>query len=50
VTGFASPDLEVAAASVISGPYDVPGTGLRQAAIVDPQGTPLSLTQPPGLA
>ena len=37
-------------ASVISGPYDVPGTGLRQAAIEDHQGAPLSLTQPPGLA
>jgi predicted enzyme related to lactoylglutathione lyase len=37
-------------ATVISGPYDIPGAGMRQAAIADPQGAPLSLTQPPGLA
>ena len=34
---------------VLAGPYDVPGTGLRQAAIRDPQGAVLTLTQPPGL-
>jgi uncharacterized protein len=33
---------------VVAGPYDVPNTGLRQAAVVDPQGAALSLTQPPG--
>ena len=30
-------------------PYDIPGTGLRQGAFVDPQGAAFSLTQPPGL-
>jgi uncharacterized protein len=35
-------------AGVISGPYEVPGTPLRQGAITDPQGATLSLTQPPG--
>ena len=34
---------------VITGPYDIPNTGLRQAVIVDPQGATVSLTQPPGL-
>jgi uncharacterized protein len=34
---------------VISGPYDVPDVGMRQAVIADPQGATLSLTQPPGL-
>jgi predicted enzyme related to lactoylglutathione lyase len=33
---------------VLSGPYDVPNTGLRQAVVVDPQGASLSLTEPPG--
>ena len=33
---------------VLTGPYDVPNTGLRQAVVVDPQGARLSLTQPPG--
>ena len=35
---------------VISGPYDVPNVGMRQAVVADPQGATLSLTQPPGLA
>jgi predicted enzyme related to lactoylglutathione lyase len=34
---------------VLTGPYDVPGTGLKQAVIADPQGATLSLTQPPGV-
>jgi hypothetical protein len=36
--------------TVISGPDDIPGTGLRQAVIIDPQGATLSLTRPPGVA
>ncbi len=35
---------------VITGPYDIPDLGMRQAVIADPQGATLSLTQPPGLA
>jgi uncharacterized protein len=35
---------------VTSGPSDVPNTGLRQAAVVDPWGARLTLTQPPGYA
>jgi DNA-binding HxlR family transcriptional regulator len=27
---------------------DIPGTGLRQGAFIDPQGASFSLTQPPG--
>jgi uncharacterized protein len=34
---------------VIAGPYEIPNTGLRQAALVDPQGATFSLTQPPGV-
>ena len=34
---------------VLSGPSDVPNVGMRQAAIADPQGAVVSLTQPPGL-
>jgi predicted enzyme related to lactoylglutathione lyase len=34
---------------VLADPYDVPNTGLRQAAVVDPQGASLTLTQPPGV-
>jgi uncharacterized protein len=34
---------------VITGPYDVPDVGMRQAVIEDPQGATLSLTQPPGV-
>jgi hypothetical protein len=33
---------------VLTGPYAVPNTGLRQAVVADPQGASLSLTQPPG--
>jgi uncharacterized protein len=35
---------------VLAEPYDVPNTGLRQGAFVDPQGAAFSLTQPPGLS
>jgi predicted enzyme related to lactoylglutathione lyase len=49
-------DLDAAAAKVeelggrvLTPPYDIPGTGLRQAAFMDPQGATFSLTQPPGL-
>jgi hypothetical protein len=33
---------------VLTEPYDVPNTGLRQAVVADPQGATFSLTQPPG--
>lgn len=36
-------------ATVVSGPNDIPGAEMRQAVIADPQGAPVSLTQPPGL-
>jgi predicted enzyme related to lactoylglutathione lyase len=39
-----------AGGEVLAAPYDVSGTGLRQAVIRDPQGALLSLTQPPGAA
>jgi len=48
-------DLDAAAATVdelggrvLTPPYDIPGTGLRQAELADPQGATFSLTQPPG--
>jgi predicted enzyme related to lactoylglutathione lyase len=48
-------DLEAAAATVeklggqiLTPPYDIPGTGLRQGVFMDPQGATFSLTQPPG--
>ena len=34
--------------SVLTGPYDIPDAGMKQAVILDPQGATLSLTQPPG--
>jgi uncharacterized protein len=34
---------------VLAEPYDIPGTGLRQAVVRDPQGATLSLTRPPGV-
>ncbi len=39
-----------AGGEVLAAPYDVPGTGLRQAVVRDPQGALLTLTQPPGAA
>jgi uncharacterized protein len=33
---------------VLTEPYDIPGTGLRQGVFADPQGATFSLTQPPG--
>ena len=33
---------------VLTEPYDIPGTGLRQAVVRDPQGATLTITQPPG--
>jgi predicted enzyme related to lactoylglutathione lyase len=35
---------------VLAEPYDIPNTGLRQGAFMDPQGAAFSLTQPPGLS
>jgi uncharacterized protein len=32
---------------VLTPPFDIPGTGLRQGAFMDPQGATFSLTQPP---
>jgi len=49
-------DVDAAAAKVeelggrvLTPPYDIPGTGLRQGAFMDPQGATFSLTRPPGL-
>ena len=39
-----------AGGQVLAPPYDVAGTGLRQAVVRDPQGALLTLTQPPGAA
>jgi uncharacterized protein len=36
-------------ARIVTGPYEIPGVGMRRADLVDPQGANLSLTQPPGL-
>jgi predicted enzyme related to lactoylglutathione lyase len=48
-------DVDVAAekvkelgGQVLTEPYDIPGTGLRQGVFSDPQGATFSLTQPPG--
>jgi uncharacterized protein len=50
-------DVDAAAAkaaeldgTVLTGPYGIPGAGMRQAVITDPQGATFSLTQPPGLS
>ncbi len=34
--------------AVIAPPYDLPGFGLRQAVVADPQGAAFSITRPPG--
>jgi hypothetical protein len=34
---------------VLAEPYDVPDIGMRQAALVDPQGAAFTITRPPGL-
>ena len=48
-------DVDAAAAKVeelggriLTSPFDIPGTGLRQGVFMDPQGATFSLTQPPG--
>jgi len=48
-------DVDAAAAKVeelggriLTPPFDIPGTGLRQGVFMDPQGATFSLTQPPG--
>lgn len=38
-----------AGARILSGPYDIPGVGMRRAELVDPQGATIALTRPPGL-
>jgi predicted enzyme related to lactoylglutathione lyase len=49
-------DIDAAAAKVeelggqvLTPPYDIPESGLRQGVFMDPQGATFSLTQPPGL-
>src|SRR5262249_41070268 len=34
---------------VVTGPYEIPGAGMKQAVLADPVGAALSITQPPGL-
>jgi uncharacterized protein len=45
----AAAKVEELGGQVLTPPYDIPGTGLRQGAFADPQGATFSLTQPPGL-
>lgn len=33
---------------VLTGPYDIPGVGMRRAELADPQGATFALTRPPG--
>jgi predicted enzyme related to lactoylglutathione lyase len=40
--------VEELGGQVLTPPYDIPGTGLRQGVFMDPQGATFSLTQPPG--
>jgi predicted enzyme related to lactoylglutathione lyase len=40
--------LSDAGGGVLVPPYDLPGTGLRQAVVRDAHGAMLTLTQPPG--
>jgi uncharacterized protein len=35
---------------VLAEPFDIPGAGMRQAALADPQGATFTVTRPPGLA
>jgi uncharacterized protein len=44
----AAAKVEELGGQVLTEPYDIPGTGLRQAVFMDPQGATFSLTQPPG--
>ena len=44
----ASKKVKELGGQVLTEPYDIPNTGLRQAVVMDPQGATLSLTQPPG--
>jgi uncharacterized protein len=44
----AATKVEELGGQVLTPPYDIPGTGLRQAVLMDPQGATFSLTQPPG--
>ncbi len=41
--------VEELGGQVLTPPFDIPGTGLRQAVFMDPQGASFSLTQPPGV-
>jgi predicted enzyme related to lactoylglutathione lyase len=45
----AAAKVEELGGQVLTPPYDIPGTGLRQGAFMDPQGATFSLTQPPGV-
>lgn len=40
--------VEELGGQVVTSPYDIPGTGMRQGVFSDPQGATFSLTQPPG--
>ena len=42
--------LADAGGAALALPYDLPGAGMRQAVVRDPQGAVLTLTQPPGAA
>jgi len=44
----ATAKVEELGGQVLTPPYDIPGTGLRQGVFMDPQGATFSLTQPPG--
>jgi predicted enzyme related to lactoylglutathione lyase len=44
----AAAKVEELGGRILTPPYDIPGTGLRQGAFIDPQGATFSLTQPPG--
>ena len=45
----AAAKVEELGGQVLTPPYDLPGTGLRQGVFMDPQGATFSLTQPPGV-
>ena len=44
----AAAKVEELGGRILTPPYDIPGTGLRQGVFMDPQGATFSLTQPPG--
>jgi predicted enzyme related to lactoylglutathione lyase len=44
----AATKVEDLGGQILTPPFDLPGTGLRQGVFMDPQGATFSLTQPPG--